>query len=214
MSSRTNRQHTVEILSVPKDALLLVRFRGPIRGIHTHWHKDGSRPCMGGNKCSYNHAKDPPIWKGYAPVDHWRESESKWYPMVLEVTSSAEEQLRGNVQPGEVWVFERQASKKNAKKVICTFAERTLDFGPDFDPMPVLRRMWDIRTDPPAQENDIEPALVLPPIESAPPDVKSILVAIGKRPPPPPKPQTAKDIPSIKERIESSPILNGNGKAH
>jgi len=60
--------------------------------------------------------------------------------------------------------------------------------------------------------NDMEPATVLPPIADAPPDIQEVLRTIGKRPPAAPRPQTAKDIPSIVERAKAAHVLNGNGK--
>lgn len=214
MPSSTARTHVVEVLSVPKDGMLLVRIRGPIRGIGTHYGKGGTRPCLGDSRCRENHKKDRPVWKGYCPVDHWRESESAWFPMVLEVTSAAEEVLREKIEPGQLWALERDKDTSSGKKVLCHFVEQLAPVTPDFDPMPILRRMWLLDENPPSMENNVEPATVMPPLADAPPDVQDVLRKIGKKPPAPPRAQTARDIPSIAERFRNSPALNGNGQAH
>jgi hypothetical protein len=123
----TNRDNArpVTVLRVPSTVPTIVRFLGPIRGMITHWPGRGhSIHCPGVNDCPSGVHRLRICWKGYAAVEHWDHASGLWWCRVLEVTEALEEILHKRDLRGEVWILNRQGSKKRNEPVTGLLSER------------------------------------------------------------------------------------------
>lgn len=71
-------------------------------GLHVHFVKRRSEYCDP-RGCLYPCAKLRKVWKTYLPACYWDSPEQRWVPVVQEVTSSLELDLRGRLKRGQVW---------------------------------------------------------------------------------------------------------------
>src|SRR6266567_598198 len=134
----------VQVLSVPENLPIVVRFLGPYRGLVVHWKSGRSEPCDGPGECNASLHRLPPIWKGYAPVEQWDGPAKLWRPAALEVTGNLEEVLRDRELRGEVWTLLRRTKKGKTDPVQGVFCERLSDnkLSAFFDVVPVLLRLF------------------------------------------------------------------------
>lgn len=139
---------SVRVLSVPVRTFVMVRFLGPLYGLHTHWHAGRSVPCPGPVTCPPPIHKAGVISKFYAAVESWSVKDKLWKPWCLEATEALEEQLRGRELTGEVWCLERREAKKSAGELVGTYCEtqKLGTYPPEFDFEPVLLRLYRVAT--------------------------------------------------------------------
>jgi hypothetical protein len=84
---------------------ILTRIDSRVLGCLTHYHQRRSYYCH--KDCPSKLHTILPQWKGYLAADRWWPDNRLWYPCVLEVTESAELDMRGQVQRGTVWDLSR-----------------------------------------------------------------------------------------------------------
>lgn len=138
----------VQVLSVPENLPIIVRFLGPIRGLVVHWQGKRSVPCDGPSDCPSSRHKLPPIWKGYAAVEQWDKPSRLWIPFVLEVTGNLEELLRDRELRGETWTLFRICKKGKTDPVQGIYCERVAEnkLSAAFDIVPILQRIYNQQT--------------------------------------------------------------------
>lgn len=134
----------VEVLSVPVNVPVTVRFLGPIYGLDTHWRNGRTVPCDGDGDCPSSIHRTTLIWKGYAAVQAWEPGGRVWRPYVLEVTEALEEILRQRELRGEVWTLSRKQDRGKTDPVRGVFNEKLPEgkFSKEFDITPVLQRLF------------------------------------------------------------------------
>lgn len=108
----------LEMLAVPKEGSVTVRFLGEARSILTHRIKDESFACPGEEHCPTANHRARTTWKAYAPVEAWRPApHDDWMPAVLEITERLWGKLRGRPIKGEVWKLFRQTGRHGYREV-------------------------------------------------------------------------------------------------
>lgn len=118
-------EQQVELLSVPKQGTVTVRFLGPCVGILTHWparrHNGRATPpiaCGGPLACPNVVHRLSTCWKGYAPCEAWREEPMRrWFPFVLEITERLWELLHKETLRGQQWELFRVANERGNVEV-------------------------------------------------------------------------------------------------
>lgn len=109
----------LELLSVPPEGGITVRWLANPVGILTHFQRGGGVACVGPSLCPTKWHTARTTWKGYAPVHFWRDAPlSDWLPAVLEVTERLAELVGDQVMRGQVWYLCRQVGKHRHKE--CT----------------------------------------------------------------------------------------------
>lgn len=131
----------LEIFSVPEKGKATVRFLAGPRGILTHWKKPPSRACPGEEDCR-DHER--PVWKGYAPVQLWVQSEKHWTPVVLEMTEGLVEVIGTEDLRGKCFSVYRVQTKFG--KQACSAKElegfNSGDLPGPFDVVPPVERLY------------------------------------------------------------------------
>jgi len=119
----------VEVVSVPKEGPIIVRFLGIIRGILTHWGKDSSVACPGADVCPTSTHRGRTLWKGYIAAEWWRGGQYQdWCPCAFEVTQRLGELMDGAELRGTVWTCRRQIGRGGVKEAV---GEQTDEVDPD-----------------------------------------------------------------------------------
>lgn len=109
----------VEVVSVPKEGRITVRFLGHIRGILTHWGKSASVACPGPESCPTVTHRGRTLWKGYIAAEWWRSGQYQdWCPCAFEVTQRLGELMRGAELRGTVWTCRREVGRSGVKEVV------------------------------------------------------------------------------------------------
>jgi len=103
----------VRIERVPKGGSMNVRALSPhYAGLFTHWNprKKKGEYCAG-DDCPLPMHKTPRTWHGYFAAQLYDAGRQRWSPCVFELTEHAELDLRGRYRRGQVWRFDRPATK-------------------------------------------------------------------------------------------------------
>lgn len=163
----------VQVLSVPVNLPVCVRFLGPVLGLDTHWRSGRTIPCPGPDECPVSLHRTALIWKGYGPVEAWESSCRHWRSFVLEVTESLEEDLRGRDLRGEVWQLHRMQKSGKTDPVAGIFCERLPEhsLSKTFDIVPVLLRLFHVPRLTLGTRNPMPPKVVIEPVEGNPPNL-------------------------------------------
>lgn len=144
-------------------------------GCFVHWVKtrshycdpDGCQPSM-----HRNHQRD---WKGYFAAHAYDEQLSLWIPVVMEITSNAELDMRDRYARGQIWRISRlpELAKKKMPVTAELVEERApADVAKDFVILPTLYRLFtrtDVRLD---QPNPMPPRTHVEPSNAPPPPGK------------------------------------------
>lgn len=161
----------VRIVSVPLAGELAVLFCGPIEGLLVHRHQGRPWGCPGEESCLPAIHKARTLYYGYAPAHVWRPRQEDWLPAVLEITEALEEVLRGRRLAGEVWLLQRQTTKKKTGPVSGVLLE-VKDAGitpPAFDIRAPLYRLYHTTTLHLGVANPLPRKLLLPTVKMPPP---------------------------------------------
>lgn len=163
----------VQVLSVPAESPIAIRFLGAIYGLNTHWHSGKSVPCPGAQECPLPVHRSRMLFKAYGPVERWEATHGVWRPAVLEITENLEERLRGRDLRGEVWVLSREDAKAKASPVIGAFCEALphAEVSAAFDIVPILCRFYHVQTLALGAANPIPPKVFLEAVEGPPPNL-------------------------------------------
>jgi len=145
-SRSDQRPAAVRVLSVPADNPICIRFLGECKGLDTHWQKGRTIPCSGNGDCPISLHRLGIIWRGYAPAEVWEPAPRLWRSVVLEVTESLEETLRGRMLRGEVWALSRTEERGRSSPVVGIYCEtvREANLSETFDILPVLLRLFHV----------------------------------------------------------------------
>lgn len=188
----------IEMLCVPAEGFLVVRFLDDWRGILTHWGKKRPIACPGPDNCPTAIHRGRSIWKAYAPGEYWRDQPFEdWCPAVVELTERCVEQMQAHVLRGEVWKLQRQIGRNGTKEVA---AECVDEINADrlrkpFGVEPVVWRVFGTRD----IAFDVEPYL---------PARDFVVASAGDRPKICPKPTSKKEgtsgpLPSFRKAFEA-----------
>lgn len=141
-----------ELLPVPKQGIITVRFLGPCAGILTHWEKSRRKgekgigyACPGEQHCQPAIHRLSTCWKGYAPVDLWEESpHRRWHPWVLEITERLWDLLKTETLRGQMWKLFRVTNERGNVEVSGSLLElvEADELRTDIDIKPVVCRVF------------------------------------------------------------------------
>ena len=142
----------LEILRIKEGYRWAVRSLAPVYGgLFTHWvgNRDHGRSFLcEGEDCKRCRNGLDLTWKGYYAGEAWHQAERYWLPCVVELTESAELDVRGRFGRGVVFTFnrEKQTGKKREPVHAC-FVEIVpeAELPPCFDVEPVLRSVYHVR---------------------------------------------------------------------
>lgn len=124
-----------------------VRILSPVHsvsGVMTHWKNGRSLYCDPGN-CADCRQRTRRFWKGYLAVLGYEEPSKKWLPAVLEVTESAELDMRGIIRRGQEWELTRERETKKQRQPVRAVLVGELDLAElprAFDFLPVLLNLY------------------------------------------------------------------------
>jgi hypothetical protein len=166
-----SHREAVRIVSVPLAGELAVLFCGPIEGLLVHRYQGRGWGCPGEESCLPVVHRSRTLYYGYAPAHVWRPRQEDWCPGVLEITEALEELLRGRRLVGEVWLLQRQTTKKKTGPVGGVLLE-CKDPGvtpPAFDIRAPLYRLYHSTTLQLGVPNPLPRKLLLPPVKMDPP---------------------------------------------
>ena len=199
----------VRVTSPKLGAPVSCRFLATYRGVLSHWYSGRPRACKGRDACPRAWHAVPPQWKGFAPAEVWDAVIQKWFPTVVEVTSSLEHALRGRVLRGEAWCLIREPGKDERGEVKGVFLERFDKVRSAFDVMPTLHRLFgygEFLIDLP---NPTPPPTMLEPSEDRGPKIPEELQ-------PQPEPDGAEAAEILRKHLakRGSSIPSSNGKGH
>jgi hypothetical protein len=108
----------IEVVSVPPEKPIVVRWLGTIEGMLVHWGKTSSVACPGESECPTAIHRGKTLWKGYVAAEFFREAQYQdWAPCVLEITERLRDQILGAVLRGTVWRLQRVVGRYGAKEV-------------------------------------------------------------------------------------------------
>lgn len=109
----------VEMLSIPDEGQITVRFLSEARSILTHRVGEDTLACPGEKYCPSATHRAKTLWKAYAAVERWRDVPFEdWIPEVLEITERLWERLAGRVLRGEVWTLKREVGRSGHKECV------------------------------------------------------------------------------------------------
>lgn len=174
----------VRVLRVLEDQSHVVRFLAGYAGCLLHFHGKHYHPCLGPVDCPLVLHKAKSLWRGWAPILHWEELTQLWWPMVLEITESLEEALRGRQLRGESWALTRPRTKAVGSPVLGIYLERVnaAELPKPFDIRPILQRVYHSPGIELGTPNPMPPKTVLGPIEGPLPEVWASAMEEGKQP--------------------------------
>lgn len=202
----------IRILAVPQHGKLLVRFLGPILGIHTHWARNRAFACIGEDECPTPIHKERVIWKGYAAAEWIAAANQKgWTPCVLEVTENLYHQIGPENHRGETWRLFRHSRTKNKAEVRGTLVRRQDCRGlrTDVDVQKAVRRLY----------RELRIAFGLDPLFGGPQRLLEFPVEADDLPPVPQQErvQTPEEVAEIRRKLKQArEMFNepaGNGQA-
>jgi hypothetical protein len=174
----------VRVLSLKRRESATVLFLGCYRGVWTHYAGGQTILCPGPDRCTLpGHGRLKRFWKGYAAGEIWREKEDLWLPVIVEITSTLEERLRGRTLRGEVWTLTRKHGKKATTPLLGEFLTTIGPpiLSPAFDLEAPLKRFFGVETLGPDVENPAIPQLCLPPVRRpGPPDPLAADVSVAE----------------------------------
>jgi len=181
-SSAHGPNSSVQVLSVPDNLPIIVRFLGPVLGLETHWRSGRSIPCPGPGDCPSTIHRTGTIWKGYAPVEAWEPANRHWRSWVLEVTESLEEQLRGRDLRGEVWILSRIRKHGKADPINAVYSERFPEekLSKCFEIHPVLIRLFHVSELRLGACNPLPPKVMIEPVKGDAPTLPPELVNVDE----------------------------------
>jgi len=134
----------VQVLRFKQNPSQVVRFIGELRGALMHWDGDYTSPCLAGECPRNRHEKQEIVFRAYAPAEYWDSDVQAWYQTVLEATPNLEEQLRGMVLRGSMWLIEKKKYKGKSLPMHARFLEDVDEskLRAPFDVCPVLARIY------------------------------------------------------------------------
>jgi hypothetical protein len=108
----------VEMLSIPDEEQVTVRFLSEPRSILTHWDNKRPRACPGKKDCPAAIHRSHTTWKFYAAIERWRERPFEdWIPEVLEGTENLWRVVNGKILRGTVWTLFRQLGRHGKREL-------------------------------------------------------------------------------------------------
>jgi hypothetical protein len=129
----------------PGQSAILRMLSVSILGLLTHWIKGRSVYCPGPDDCAGTNHRESAVWKGYVAAQLWQASTKLYYDTVLEVTESAELDMRGRYRRGQLWCLSRTGSSRGKK---CPVSANLVDSHDPascpstFDPLPLLQQLY------------------------------------------------------------------------
>lgn len=195
---RAEPEYTLRILRIAAKQRLTLRTISPhYGGLYTHWYKGRSHYCPGREECQL-HRSDV-VWKGYAAVETWDQTQALWFPWVLEITEGLELDFRGRWDRGQVWEVWR--IEDNRKRDTTPIRGKLLeernpdDFPPAYDLRPQLMHVYHVRELRLDQLNPLPPRQLVKPNPGAPP-----IRPDQQRPED--RPMTAEELRAMRERLK------------
>jgi len=118
-ADRPSSHVPLDVITVPDDTVLYVRFLGPWDGILTHYGKRRPIACPGPDECDKPTHRGKGIWRGYAPVEYYRDRPYEdWCAAVLQISERLVECLGTDELRGQVWELSRVIGRYGKKE--CT----------------------------------------------------------------------------------------------
>lgn len=151
MSNRIGFQHPggspvpVELVCVPKEGILTIRWINSPSWLPTHWKGKQSVYCAGDAVCPKALHQHSTVWKGYACVEYWREAPyCDWVAAVFETPERLGELLKGNALRGQIWAVLRAMGTSGRLE---STGEKVGEHNPEqmrkpFPMLPVLHRIY------------------------------------------------------------------------
>jgi hypothetical protein len=170
----TSKQTRLRLFRIEPGTSWHVRLlHGTFYGLQAHWDRGRNRLCEVDN-CKRCSARLPKVWKGYNCAEVYDSASDLWCPVVLEITESAELDMRDRTKRGQVWLLERApAHAAQAVPVVATLIEQQ-------DPASVSKP-FEIRGVVASVYHYFDP---LPPSSSSPAPARVMVAAVKGTPPP------------------------------
>lgn len=195
---RSEPEYTLRILRiVPKQRVVIRTISPHYGGLFTHWFKGRSHYCPGREECQLH--RNDVIWKGYAAVETWDQTQALWFPWVLEITEGLELDFRGRWDRGQVWDVCRvdDTRKRDTTPIRGKLLEERNpdDFPPPYDLRPLLMHVYHVRDIRLDQLNPLPPRQLVKPSAGAPP-------AKPAEQRPDDRPMTPEELRAMRDRLK------------
>jgi hypothetical protein len=170
-----------------------------IGGLIVHYYKGRSEYCDPRGCPAPQHAA-PWNWKGYVAACLWDEPAALWRPIVLELTSNAELDMRGLYAKGQLWELRRDPERSKKKKpVTATLLDAKWNDGERdaFPIMDVLRHLYHKDVIDLTAPNPLPPRTLVEPFAGRAP--------VDPNAPPADKPLTAEEFQKFRAKMGLPP---------
>lgn len=195
---RADNRLVVEMLRLKEGESHIVRsITGQIYGLVTHYLGSRSVICPGDGTCT-GVAHRFPNWRGYSPVYRWLEDVRKWLPATIELSSSAELDIRGLWKAGQEWaVSRRERNEEDSSPTRLRLISEPVEVSvlPLFDFMAPIHAVYNAVAFPASVRNPLPARVLAAQVEAPPPATAQPQTAV-------PLPATTQDYDKLREVMQ------------